>query len=146
MTQDRTAANPDYAEAVTTAVLGMPAARHLGFHFGRVGPGEVEIVLPRRPELTQSGGLVQGGVLGSLADFAGGSAAATLLPAGWVNMTVDYTVKIVAPAAGDTVVARGRVVHVGRSTTVAAAEVFTVDDGRETMCATALVTLRNLEL
>ncbi|MDN5916899.1 MAG: PaaI family thioesterase [Pseudonocardia sp.] len=143
---DWTAPNPDYADAVTGVVLGMPAARHLGFHFGRVAPGEVEIVQPWRPELTQNGGVVQGGVLGSLADFAGGSAAGTLLPAGWVNMTVGYTVRIVAPAEGDTVVARGRVVHAGRTTTVAAADVYTVNDGAETLCATALITLRNLKL
>ncbi len=138
---DWTAPNPDYADAVTTAVLSMPAARHLGFRFHRLAPGEVEIVQPARPELTQHGGFVQGGVLGSLADFAGGCAAGTLLPAGWANMTVDYTVKIVAPATGD-VVARGRVVHHGRTTTVSAAEVF----AGQMLCATALVTLRNLKL
>jgi uncharacterized protein (TIGR00369 family) len=142
---DWTAPHPDYADVVTGAVLSMPAARHLGFRFDRVAPGEVEIVQPARPELTQHGGFVQGGVLGSLADFAGGSAAGTLLPIGWVNMTVDYTVKIVAPAKGE-VVARGRVLHHGRTTTVAAADVFARDGDAETLCATALVTMRNLKL
>jgi uncharacterized protein (TIGR00369 family) len=140
------AANPDFEHAVTAAVLSMPAAKHLGFEFGRIVPGEAEIIQPYRDELTQHGGYIQGGVLGSLADFAGGSAAGTLLPAGWVNMTVDYTVKIVAPAKGETVVARGRVVKAGHTTTVAAAEVYSSDGTEETLCATALVTMRNIKL
>lgn len=141
-----TAANPDYAEHVTAAVLTMPAAKHLGFTFGRLAPGEAEIIQPYRAELTEHNGYFQGGVLGSLADFAGGSAAGTLLPPGWVNMTVDYTVKIVAPARGDQIVARGRVVRAGHSTTVAAADVFAVTGAEEALCATALVTLRNMKI
>jgi acyl-coenzyme A thioesterase PaaI-like protein len=85
------------------------------------------------------------GVLGSLADFAAGSAAGTLLRPGWVNMTIDYTVKILAPAKGATVVARGRVVNPGALLTVAAAEVFSVEPDGEILCATALVTMRNVK-
>ncbi|MGV9666723.1 PaaI family thioesterase [Nocardia niigatensis] len=140
------ASNPDFAAAVTAAVLTMPAARHLGFEFGRVEPGEVEIVQPFRPELTQHNGYFQGGVLGSLADFAAGSAAGTLLQPGWVNMTIDYTVKILAPAKGKQVIARGRVLKPGALVTNAAADVFSVEDGVETLCATALVTMRNVKL
>jgi uncharacterized protein (TIGR00369 family) len=140
------ASNPDFVQAVTGAVLSMPAARHLGFSFGRVEPGEAEIVQPRHEGLTQHDGFFQGGVLGSLADFAAGSAAGTLLPPGWVNMTVDYTVKLLAPAGGERVVARGRVVRAGHTTSVAAADVYDCDGDTETLCATALVTMRNLKI
>ena len=140
------AANPDFDRVVRDAVLGMPAAQHLGFTIGSLAPGEAEIVQPYRPEITQQGGFVQGGVLGSLADFAGGSAAGTLLPPGWVNMTVDYTIKIVAPARGESMVARGRMVHAGSTTSVAVADVVAVRGGEETLVATALVTMRNLKV
>jgi uncharacterized protein (TIGR00369 family) len=138
--------NPDFARAVTGVLLTMPAAQHLGFSVGRIAPGEADIIQPRREELTQHNGLFAGAVLGALADFAAGSAAGTLLPAGWGNLTIDYTVKLVAPAGGDRVVARGRVVNAGRTTTVAAADLYTCADGDETLCATALVTLRNVKL
>lgn len=141
-----TAANPDYERAVRGAVLTMPAARHLGFDFGEITPGSVEIIQPYRRELTQHDGLFQGGVLGALADFAGGSAAGTLLPVGWVNMTVDYTVKILAPAKGDRLIARGRVLKAGHTITVAAADVSVVDGTDETLCAAAFVTMRNIRL
>jgi acyl-coenzyme A thioesterase PaaI-like protein len=58
-------------------------------------------------ELTQHNGYLQGGIIGTLADFAAGSAAGTLLPPGWVNMTTDFTVKLIAPADGEQVLARG---------------------------------------
>ena len=131
---------------MTGVVLSMPAAKHLGFEFGRVAPGEAEIIQPRRPELTQHDGFFQGGVLGSLADFAAGSAAGTLLQPGWGNMTIDYTVKILAPAKGEKVVARGRVIKPGALITIAAAEVYSVQDDDETLCATALVTMRNVKM
>lgn len=138
--------NPDFAEAVRTAVFTMPAAAHLGFTFGALAPGAAELVLSIRSEHTQHNGYVAGSVIGALADFAGGSAAGTLLPVGWMSMTSDYTVKLLAPAKGDTVFARGRVLKVGRATSVAAADVVTLDDGSETLCATALVTMRNFEV
>ncbi|WP_250285242.1 MULTISPECIES: PaaI family thioesterase [unclassified Frankia] len=136
--------NPAFERFVRDTVLNMPAARHLGFTFGRIAPGDVEIIQPYREELTQHDGFVQGGVLGALADFAGGCAAGTLLPPGWVNMTIDYTVKILAPAKGEKIVARGRVVKAGPVMTVAAAEVYSADRADETLCATAFVTMRNI--
>lgn len=140
------APNPDFESFVKSAVRSMPSAVRLGFEFGPLRPGSAEIVQPCHEDLTQHDGHVQGGVLGMLADFAGGMAAATLLPVGWLNMTADYTVKIVAPAAGESLIARGRVVDAGRSTTVAAADVYAVASEEETLCATALVTMRNVKM
>ena len=141
-----TAATPDFEELVKAAVLSMPAAKHLGFDFGRVAPGEVEIVQPYREELTEHNGFFQAGVVGALADFAGGSAGITLLAPGWVNMTVDYTVKLLAPAKGEKIVARGRVIKPSQVMTVATADVYAVNGSAEKLCATAFVTMRNIKL
>jgi uncharacterized protein (TIGR00369 family) len=141
-----TAANPDFEELVKAVVLSMPAAKHLGFDFGRVAPGEAEIIQPYREELTQHNGFFQGGVVGALADFAGGSAAGTLLPLGWVNMTVDYTVKLLVAAKGEKLIARGRVIKPSQVMTVATADVYSVNGGEEKLCATAFVTMRNIKL
>ncbi|MFI1917975.1 PaaI family thioesterase [Nocardia sp. NPDC020380] len=138
--------NPDYAAAIEAVVLSMPAARHLGFEFGKIAPGEVEILQPHRTELTEHNGYFQGGVLGSLADFAAGSAAGTLLQPGWVNMTIDYTIKILAPAKGEQVLARGRVVKPGALITIAAADLYSLEGEAQILCATALVTMRNVKL
>jgi uncharacterized protein (TIGR00369 family) len=140
------AATPDFNEVVRTTVLSMPAAKHLGFDFGRVAPGEAEIVQPYREELTEHNGFFQAGVVGALADFAGGSAGMTLLAPGWVSMTVDYTVKLLAPAKGEKIVSRARVIKPSQVMTVAAADVYAVNGSDEKLCATAFVTMRNIKL
>ena len=111
-----------------------------------MAPGEVEIVQPYREELTEHNGFFQAGVVGALADFAGGSAGITLLAPGWVSMTVDYTVKLLAPAKGEKIVARGRVIKPGQMMTVAAADVYAANGSDEKLCATAFVTMRNIKL
>lgn len=142
------AANPDFEAAVRDAVLTMPAARHLGLALGRIAPGEAEVIQPVRPELTQHDGFVQAGVLGSLADFAAGAAAGTLLPSGWANMTIDYTVKLLSPGRGEEIAASGRVLKPGPLITVAAADVYAITGppGERTLCATALCTFRNVRV
>jgi acyl-coenzyme A thioesterase PaaI-like protein len=61
-------------------------------------------------------------------------------------LTVDYTVKLLAPAKGEKIVARGRVIKPSQVMTVAAADVYAVDGGDEKLCATAFVTMRNIKL
>ncbi|MGY3413459.1 acyl-coenzyme A thioesterase PaaI-like protein [Bradyrhizobium sp. GM5.1] len=69
-----------------------------------------------------------------------------MLPRGWAASTVDYTIKLVAPASGEKLVARGRLVRSGRTLSVAASDVYAVRQGDETLCATALATIRNFEV
>jgi acyl-coenzyme A thioesterase PaaI-like protein len=67
------------------------------------------------------------------------------LPPGFINATIDATLKLVAPARGSHLVARGRVVSASRVLTVCAADVYAVDGGVETLCATLLGTARNID-
>jgi acyl-coenzyme A thioesterase PaaI-like protein len=50
-------------------------------------------------------------------------------------LTVEYKMNLVAPADGDHLVARGKVVRPGRTLLVTQAEVFAVRAGKETLCA-----------
>lgn len=68
--------DPEFDAAVRQALRTMPAAAHLGLRVGALTRGAAELVLVVRPEHTQHDGHVAGSVLGALADFAGGSAAA----------------------------------------------------------------------
>jgi uncharacterized protein (TIGR00369 family) len=137
--------NPDFAESTKRFLLEMPVSRHLGFAVTGVGPGHFEITQPFRTELSFMPGIFQAGPVGTLADMAAACAGMTMLPCGWAASTVDYTIKLLAPAAGDKIVARGRVVRSGRTLSVAAADVYAVREGKETLCATALATIRNFE-
>ncbi|HEU5323670.1 MAG TPA: PaaI family thioesterase [Methylomirabilota bacterium] len=138
------AANPDFVRATRAFALEMPVVQHLGFDFTDVRPGAVEITQPWTPAVAHREGFFQGGIIGALCDFAGGCASFTLLPAGWLTMTIDFTVKILAPAEGDRLVVRGHVLKHGLTISVNAAEAFAVQNGRETHCASAFVTMRHV--
>ncbi len=134
-------------EQVQRAVLAMPMARTLQLRFNKVEPGKVELELPAAEGFSFRPGQLQATAVFAAADFAAVAAAGTLLPPGWANATIDTTLKIVAPAAGAKLRARGRVVDAGRLLTVCAAEVYAVDtEDRETLCATLLGTARNVQL
>ncbi len=134
--------NPHFAEA--TRHFLMPIARYFGFDITATAPGRFEITQPYRHELSFREGVFQAGPVGTLADMAGACACATMLPEGWTCSTTDYTLKLLAPAVAEKLVARGRVLRHGGTLSVAAADVFAVHDHEETLCATALVTVRNL--
>ena len=86
-------------------------------------PGEVAIELVPRPELAQQHGYVHAGAVASIVDSACGYAALTLMPADSEVLSVEFKLNLLAPAAGDLLVARGRVVRAGRTLTVCHGEV-----------------------
>ena len=100
-----------------------------------VEPGLTEIHLPHWQGVEQQHGFVHGGVVGMIADSSAGYAAMTVVPAGASVLTVEYKMNLMAPADGDKLIARGRVVRPGRTLIVTQAEVFALKEGRETLCA-----------
>jgi len=100
-----------------------------------VGEGYTEIHLPHWEGVEQQHGFVHGGVVGMIADSAAGYAAMTLVPATASVLTVEYKLNLVAPADGEQLIARGKVVRPGRTLLVTQAEVYAVKAGRETLCA-----------
>ncbi|RMG59480.1 MAG: PaaI family thioesterase, partial [Deltaproteobacteria bacterium] len=65
----------------------------------------------------------------------------TLIHPGASILTVEYKLNLLAPAAGEKVVARGYVVRPGRTLTVCRTEVFSVTGGEEKLCAASLTTM-----
>ena len=139
--------SPDH---VRRAVLAMPMAQTLKLAFLKIEPGHVELEIPVQDAFCFRPGQLQATAVFAAADFAAVAAAATLLPHGSINATIDATLKIVAPAVGSHLIARGRVVSASRLLTVCAADVFAVDrdhgSGNETLCATLLGTARNIDM
>jgi uncharacterized protein (TIGR00369 family) len=135
----------EQAAALQRMVRAMPMARFLGLTFTKLEYGVVHIEIPYREELSFVPGQMQATAIFAAADFAAIAAAGTTLPPGWHNASIDCTLKIVGPANGDKLVARGRVVKPGKLITIASAEVFAVHQGQESLCATALATARNIE-
>ena len=137
------AKNPDFDRDVRENISNMPVTGLIGLEVLSLEPGRSEVCLPYREELCQTTGFIQAGVIGMLADIAGGAAAGTLLAKGWLLMTVDYSVKLIAPAVGDRIIARGEVTRGGGTLTVSRVDVLAEARGRERLCAVGLVTLLN---
>ncbi|MBC7995980.1 MAG: PaaI family thioesterase [Rhizobacter sp.] len=133
-------------DTVRQAVLAMPMAQTLKLQFNRVEPGDVELQIPVQEAWCFRPGQLQATAVFAAADFAAVAAAGTVLPPGFINATIDAQLKLLAPARGTHLVARGRVVSASRLLTVCAADVYAVHEGHETLCATLLGTARNIEL
>jgi len=133
------------AQQVREAVLAMPMARTLQLQFDHLEAGRSEIRMPVLDAFCFRPGQLQATAVFAIADFAAVSAAGTVLPNGWINATIDGTLKLMAPAHGTHLRARGRVVDAGRLLTICAAEVYAVEGGEETLCATLLGTARNID-
>jgi uncharacterized protein (TIGR00369 family) len=115
--------------------------KNLGAELAQLGAGSAEIRVPFRMELTQQHGYFHAGVSGAIADSACGYAAYTLMPADSSVLTVEYKMNLLAPADGEKLMARARVLRSGRTLKICAADVYVEKNGAEVHCATMLATI-----
>ena len=115
--------------------------KHLGAELVEVEPGQATIRVTFRDELTQQHNYFHAGVSGAIADSACGYAAYTLMPTGSSVLTVEYKMNLLAPAEGDELTARARVLRSGRTLKVCAADVYATKNGKGVHCATMLATI-----
>jgi uncharacterized protein (TIGR00369 family) len=117
----------------------------LAASLAHVSPGRVEIALVPRPEIAQQHGFVHAGAVSAIADSAAGYAALSLMPPGRGILTTEFKINLLAPAAGERIVARGRVVKAGRTLTLAQTEVFAESEGKERLVALLTASLMTIE-
>jgi uncharacterized protein (TIGR00369 family) len=136
--------NSAYAERVRSSFERQRVMALLGAKLTRLAPGECDIELPYKPEITQQHGYFHGGIIGTIADSAGGYAAFTLMPESSSVLTVASKMNLLAPGDGELLIARGGVLKAGRTLIVTRVDAVVVKDGRETLCATLLQTLMTM--
>jgi uncharacterized protein (TIGR00369 family) len=113
----------------------------LGARLLRVAPGEVDIELPYRDDLTQQHGFLHAGIIGTVLDSACGYAAYSLMPPDAAVLSIEYKVNLLAPAKGERVIARARVKKAGRTIVVCEADAFAVADQEEKLVASMTGTM-----
>ena len=114
---------PTFEAGVRDSFASLALMKTVGARLLRVSPGEVEIDVPFRADLTQHHGFLAAAVQTAIVDVACGYAAMTLMPPGASVLTIEYKVNFLSPAEGERVLARGRVVRPGRTVTVCAGDV-----------------------
>jgi len=127
--------DPAFEARVRASFARQGAMQLIGARMTHVAPGRCEIHLPYREDLSQQHGFFHGGVLSTIADSAAGYAGATLMAADTTVLTIEFKTNFLAPARGELLIARGRVVKPGRTVSVAETHTYVVANGTEKLCA-----------
>ncbi len=134
-----------HEERVRASFARQGLMRTLGATLVSVGHGVVEISIKPTAAVSQQHGFVHAGAVSAIADTAAGYAALTMMPPGRGVLTAEFKINLLAPAMGDLILARGRVVKAGRTLTLAQAEVFAVSGGVDKLVAFLTATLMAVE-
>ena len=124
-----------YAERVRTSFAKQAMMATIGASLARVAPGEVDVEVAVSPAIGQQHGFVHAGAVATAADTAAGYAALTLMPPGAGILTAEFKVNLMAPAEGERLIARGRVLKAGRVLIIAQAEVHAERNGTQKLVA-----------
>lgn len=101
----------------------------LGATLEAVGPGTCRIAAPIVEGARQQQGFGHAALTFALGDSAAGYAALTMLDADVEVLTAEIKINLLAPAAGQRLVAEGRVIKPGRRLVVVQSDVFAETDG-----------------
>ena len=120
--------DPDFEQRVRSSFARQAAMQLLGAKVERVAPGEVDLTLPFRADLTQQHGFLHAGIVAAVVDSSCGYAALTLMPQDAAVLSVEFKVQLLAPARGVWFRASGRVVRAGRTLTVVRGELRAIGE------------------
>jgi uncharacterized protein (TIGR00369 family) len=125
--------DPAFEARVRASFARQRAMHTIGACLVRVEPGEVELELPFRDDLTQQHGFLHAGIVTAIVDSACGYAALSLMERDAAVLSVEYKVNLLAPARGERMRAVGRVVKPGRTLLVCTGEVIAVTGDAESV-------------
>ena len=128
----------DMLEFGRSVLATQPFCNLLGIELVQFEPGKAELRLVLKPEHLQQHGFAHGGIVAMMADsalaYAGGSKLGD-------SVTLEFKLNMIRPAIGETLVARGEALSVGKTQAVCRCEIFSVKDGEEKLCAAGQGTL-----
>lgn len=107
----------EYADPRALLAL-LPFVRELGISIVSAEPGAVVVEMPFAERFSTPPNHFPASIVGTLGDVAAVSSCTSRLPRGWAGATLDYTVKMTAPAQGERLLARGRVLQAGQTISV----------------------------
>ena len=138
------AKDPAFESRVRASFAKQRAMDTIGATIARVAPGEVDLELPFREDLTQQHGFLHAGIIATLADSACGYAALSLMAPGAGVLSIEYKLNLLAPAVGTRMIARATVLRAGRTVTVCRGDVFAVTESGEKLIAAMQATMMSV--
>ncbi len=133
--------NADYRQRLFEVMEAAPFVAAVGIRLQDFGPGWCETVLEIRPNHLQQNGYVHAGVQTTLADHTAGAAAATLMPADEIVLSLEFKINLLRPAVGERLLCRATVIKPGRRFSVVEADVSAVQGDKVSLVAKMLATM-----
>ncbi|MDA3858802.1 MAG: PaaI family thioesterase [Roseovarius sp.] len=127
--------SPDIETQIRRSFVAQAMMATLGATLEGLSPGQVRIEAPILPGSLQQHGYAHAGLTFAIGDSAAGYAGLSALPEGFEVLTTEMKINLLAPARGERLIARGRVIKSGRRLVVVQADVHALDEGRETHVA-----------
>lgn len=140
--------DPDYEQRVRDSFRAQKIMALIGATVGEVTAGHVDIRLPYREDLTQQDGFLHAGIVATVVDSACGYAAFTLMSADSRVLSVEFKINLMAPAAGDELIARGNVVRAGKTLTICQGEAIArtgITEKRVALMQATMIALRETD-
>ncbi|MGA9490216.1 MAG: hotdog fold thioesterase [Mycobacterium sp.] len=122
-----------------------PESPTLGELFNQIGMragtrrGEFAMTIPVSPQVVNTSGALQGGLIATLVDVAGGQFGLDYLHDGTTMTTADLNIRYLRPIRGGTAYAVPRMLRQGRRAMVMQIDVLSDEDGDAALLATATV-------
>ena len=122
-----------------------PDTPTLGELFNQIGMragarhGEFAMTIPVSPQVVNTSGALQGGLIATLVDVAGGQFGLDYLQDGTTMTTADMNIRYLRPIRQGTAYAVPRMLRKGRRAMVMQIDVLSDDEGDEALVATATV-------
>ncbi len=141
MAENFKALDPEWERKIRASFKRQGFMNYLHAEIVQAVPGSLTIEVPFRPELTQQHGFFHAGVVGAIADTAGGYAGFSLFPPDSTVLTVEFKINLLSPAKGDRLQALAKVIKPGRTLTVCDLKVHVMNGARTVLCACGQQTL-----
>jgi uncharacterized protein (TIGR00369 family) len=135
------ALSPAIIEKVHNSFDAQSMMHTIGARIDTIEAGLVSISAPILPGCTQQAGYGHAALSFALGDTAAGYAALSVMPEEAEVLTSEIKINLIAPAQGDRLIARGRVIKPGRRLVIVQSDVYAVTDGHETHIAVCLGTM-----
>jgi len=127
--------SPEIEASIRRSFAAQTMMATFGADLVAVSQGHARIEAPILPGSLQQHGYAHAGLTFAIGDSAAGYAALGVMPEGSEVLTTEMKINLLAPARGERLIARGRVIKPGRRLVIVQADVHAVEDGQETYVA-----------
>jgi uncharacterized protein (TIGR00369 family) len=119
--------DPELEASIRQKLAANPFIKFVGIQVPQLGKGYARFLLPFKPELANSIGLLQGGVLAALGDETVAFALYSLVKEGEMINTVEMKINFLSAVKEGEIIAEGRISKRGRTISLGEFEVRQAD-------------------